>query len=352
MDSIHVPAISVVMPVRNAMPYLDSAIESILTQTFSDFEFVIGDDASSDGSEKRLEWWAAQDPRIRLSRRETASGPAAAGNWVAELARCEIIARMDADDISLPHRLQAQYNALLEHPSAVMVGAIWEGIDAEGRTVREPDYAGLTKFDRFKRPFSQGSVMIRKSAFTGVGGYHLECDYWEDTDLFFRLYEAGDILISTQPLYRYRFSASSNRLHVSSSHLERQLALRAKCRKAAAETGSYQRIVAEWPPSDVDQSIPVAVFQNRASIEIWAGARSKMLLGWLKRGSKKHLWRDLPSLAFIVAAFFIPKVLRSTLSLKGRLANHRIRGKLAGKEFVRWGPIDETVKRQPNQTSS
>jgi len=110
------------MPVRNAMPFLDAAVESVLAQTFNDFEFVIGDDASDDGSSERLEYWANRDPRIRLARRSTASGPVGASNWVAAMARTKVLARMDADDVSLPTRLAKQVAVLAADPQTVLVG--------------------------------------------------------------------------------------------------------------------------------------------------------------------------------------------------------------------------------------
>jgi len=98
-DSARTPAVSVVMPVHNALPYLDQAVESILGQTLTDFEFVILDDASTDGSTERLREWAARDSRIRLIEVTTNLGPALSSQRVADAATAPIVARMDADDI-------------------------------------------------------------------------------------------------------------------------------------------------------------------------------------------------------------------------------------------------------------
>src|SRR4051794_20662021 len=94
------PKVSVVMPVHNAMPFLDIAVASILGQSFEDFEFVILDDASTDGSTERLREWAARDPRIRLIEEKRNLGPALSSERVAVAARAALVARMDADDIS------------------------------------------------------------------------------------------------------------------------------------------------------------------------------------------------------------------------------------------------------------
>src|SRR5258708_11231113 len=96
------PRVSVVMPVHNVLPYLDAAVASILRQTFEDFEFVILDDASTDGSTGRLRQWASRDARIRLLEAKRNLGPARSSDRVARAASAPIVARMDADDISYP----------------------------------------------------------------------------------------------------------------------------------------------------------------------------------------------------------------------------------------------------------
>ena len=110
------------MPVHNALPYLDAAVESILGQTFSNFEFVILDDASNDGSVERLRDWASRDERIRLIEESNNLGPAVSSQRVALAANAQIVARMDADDISLPHRLTDQLRVLNEDPEVGVVG--------------------------------------------------------------------------------------------------------------------------------------------------------------------------------------------------------------------------------------
>jgi glycosyltransferase involved in cell wall biosynthesis len=89
--------VSVVMPVHNALPHLDAAVSSILDQSFSNIEFVIYDDASTDGSTERLREWALKDSRIRLFEGDPNLGPALSSNCVVEKASSQLIARMDAD---------------------------------------------------------------------------------------------------------------------------------------------------------------------------------------------------------------------------------------------------------------
>src|SRR5215217_4825109 len=133
------PRVSVVMPVYNAMPYLDIAVESILGQTFGDFEFVILDDASTDGSRQRLREWAGRDSRIRLLEEKRNLGPALSSQRVACAARAPIVARMDADDVSYPGRLAEQLDVLDSFPAVGVVGGLYDTIDASGRKIRGPE---------------------------------------------------------------------------------------------------------------------------------------------------------------------------------------------------------------------
>src|SRR3954449_7426759 len=125
------PGVSVVIPVRNALPYLDAAVTSILGQTFKDFEFVILDDASTDGSTERLREWARRDTRIRLLEEKQNLGPALSSERVARAASAPTVARMDADDISYPERLADQLEVLRQHPNVGVVGGLYDIIDAK-----------------------------------------------------------------------------------------------------------------------------------------------------------------------------------------------------------------------------
>lgn len=171
--------LSVVMPVHNAAPYLDEAIGSILSQTYRDFEFVILDDGSTDGSSEKLREWAAKDQRIRLHRLDSNSGPADSSNLVVRHARGSLIARMDADDESLPDRLQQQVDLLQRRPDVGLVGTLCDVIDKDGSTVRTRDLWRLTRRSWFA-PFPHGSIMYRRELFDLAGGYRGSCVYWED----------------------------------------------------------------------------------------------------------------------------------------------------------------------------
>src|SRR4051812_39806694 len=132
--------VSVVMPVHNALPHLDAAVRSILDQGHRDFEFVIYDDASTDGSTECLREWAAKDRRIRLFEGQHNLGPVGSSSFVVEHSTAPLIARMDADDLCSPDRLERQIELLRDHPEVGLVGTLFNIIDSDGRRIRGPDY--------------------------------------------------------------------------------------------------------------------------------------------------------------------------------------------------------------------
>lgn len=174
-------------------------MRSILDQSWSDFEFVIFDDGSTDGSTERLREWARRDSRIRLVESEKNLGPAASSNQVVRLAKAPLIARMDADDISHPDRLKRQVELLEERPDVGLVGTMYETIDAEGRQLRGPNYWRLFHKSWFV-PFPHGSIMYRREIFDRLGGYREECVFWEDQDFFLRASAITKVVTLAAPL--------------------------------------------------------------------------------------------------------------------------------------------------------
>src|SRR6188472_559267 len=159
------PQVSVVMPVYNAERYLAEAIESTLAQSFADWELIAVDDGSTDGSSRILAEYAAADPRVVVHRQEN-GGVAAASNRALELARAPLVARLDADDLSLPHRLEQQHRFLGDHPEVGMVGGQAAIVDLDGREVAEARYplddAAIREQMKRTTGFVHSSVMIRK----------------------------------------------------------------------------------------------------------------------------------------------------------------------------------------------
>ena len=187
--STKAPLISVLMPVYNAEKYLREAIDSILNQTFSDFEFLIIDDGSSDSTSNIIESYT--DPRIRLFKNKKNLGLIATLNKGVSLAKGKYIARMDADDISHPSRLARQFEYLSQHSEVGVLGAAVQIIDDSGNASdksRPPTSHGVIRWHLcFSDPIVHPSVMIRRSVFNKVGGYSSDMLHAEDYDLWRRL---------------------------------------------------------------------------------------------------------------------------------------------------------------------
>lgn len=131
-DTSIAPCVSVVMAVRNGARHVSEAVESILAQTFEDFEFLIVDDASTDQTQSILENYAQKDRRIRVMRNAQNIGPYPSANRALSEARGDLIARTDADDRSAPERLMRQVAFLAQRPDHLLVGSGYRSIDAAG----------------------------------------------------------------------------------------------------------------------------------------------------------------------------------------------------------------------------
>jgi glycosyltransferase involved in cell wall biosynthesis len=318
--------VSVVMPVRNAMPFLDAAIESILAQTHQDFELILGDDASTDGSGECLEEWARRDRRIRLLRHAGAAfGPAGSANWVTSAARNRLIARMDADDISAPGRLRAQVQTFQCNPDAVIVGGLSELIDAAGRRVAGRDRS-IFRNRRCIFPCSHGSLMFRREIFERVGGYRRECDYWEDVDLFLRMEREGRVLILPEVLYRYRFSPTSSRRVSDEARVTRALDLSTRCLAAYAEDRDYEGLISESLRSPPVETVSLSVVVLVALEKLWRGRPRAVFQSWAWRHasfeSRRHRLRIMIFFAWL---WLNPYSLRAMFKLKTRFADWRAR---------------------------
>ena len=188
------PKVSVIMGVYNGSKRIQTAIESILNQTFMDFELIICDDGSIDNSVEIIKKFANKDQRIKLIKNKKNLGLASTLNNCLELAKGEYIARMDDDDISHPDRFKKQVSFLDSHPEYALVGSSRNMYDDNGIWGINIIEGERTKFDIYMgRTFVHPSVMIRKSAILDVGGYTTssETERTEDFDLWCKLYTKG-----------------------------------------------------------------------------------------------------------------------------------------------------------------
>ena len=188
------PGVSVLMPVYNGERHVRSAIESVLGQTRSDFEFVIIDDGSADLTPNILAEYERDDSRIVIHRISHA-GRSAARNFGCRQASTEFIGILDADDLALPRRLERQVRFLRENRDVAILGGGMLLIDEQGEIVggdrmRTGD-AEIRKALEGAAPFYHSNVMFRKSAFEAVDGYRTVFEQAEDYDLWLRVAERG-----------------------------------------------------------------------------------------------------------------------------------------------------------------
>lgn len=209
MSKLPAPLVSIIMGVYNCEKTLPDAIESILNQTFQDFELIMCEDGSTDQTYAVAEQYARAHPdQIVLLRNEKNMGLNATLNRCLGVARGCYIARMDGDDRSLPQRLQFEVEFLNAHPEYALVSANLEVFDEGGvwgRTsfLPEPTVSDLIRHSSF----SHSACMIRKSVFDEIGGYSVDKRLLrvEDKHLWYKIYAAGYRGRNlTQILYSYR----------------------------------------------------------------------------------------------------------------------------------------------------
>jgi len=208
------PPVSVIMPVYNAERYLSPAIESILSQTFCDFEVIALDDGSTDSSPEILARYAKQDRRVRVFRRPQATLGALLNEGLRE-ARGDYIARMDADDVSRPTRFEEQLQYLDTHSDVGIVGSQALAISPEGDPIRPLDHP--LDHDGIESDLLSGNgaalrhpaAMMRAGVIRKVGGYSGDLETAEDVDLYLRVAEVARLANLPETLLEYRYHPSS-----------------------------------------------------------------------------------------------------------------------------------------------
>ena len=206
--SMSVPSVSVVMSAYNGECFLREAVESILDQSFRDFEFIVINDGSTDGSAAMLDSYQRNDPRVRVYHQEN-SGLVESLNRGCKLARGKYIARMDADDIALRNRLMYQVEFMEKHPEVGVVGGAIEVINASGKSLqpdRHPceDHEINQALLRGDTPLVHPTVLMRKDALVSVGGYRKVVLDSEDYDLWLRIADHWKLANLDVPVLKYR----------------------------------------------------------------------------------------------------------------------------------------------------
>jgi len=331
------------MPVHNALPYLDEAIESILGQSFSNFEFVILDDASKDGSTERLQEWASKDNRIRLMRVEENLGPARSSDRVARAASAPVVARMDADDISHPDRLRQQLDLLRGNPDVGVVGSLCDLVDGEGRRIRGPEYWRLARRS-WMVPFPHGALMYRRAIFDQIGGYRRECPFWEDQDLILRMAGVTNVAVIPRPLLRVRQTSTSVRAASDERSKEEALDTMYRAIERLERNLSYDDVLQTAPrPGD---KVDPRVFIATGSVTLWSGNRPRLFGRLLERGKLRADFRSLSVLAWTAWASASPGTLRKFLSFLHSVRNLSGMKALSRRDTFLWSPPARPDRRR------
>jgi glycosyltransferase involved in cell wall biosynthesis len=196
---ITVPVLSVLLPCRNAEETVDTALESLVAQTFDNFEIIAVDDGSTDSTGDQLARWAKRDGRVHLVRRPPL-GIVAALNAAAEVSRGELFARMDADDIAHPLRFERQLELLERRPEIAACGTriryFPRSIVRDGARRYEEWINSVVTADDIDRdmfvecPIPHPTLVVRRTAFEQVGRYR-DNEWPEDYDLILRLWQEG-----------------------------------------------------------------------------------------------------------------------------------------------------------------
>lgn len=226
------PPVSVLMPAYNMDRFLPAAMDSIFGQTFPDFEVVVVDDGSTDSTGEVLAGY--EDPRLHIVRHGRNNGLAAAYNTAINAARGEYVAVMDADDVSLPTRLERQMEFLAANPHVGVLGANYQPIDDHGRPsgppTAVPTLSGHIHWMlHMHNCVNHPAAMIRRALLVSLGGYRdaaaaLDYDLWVRAAPMTRLANLSDVLV----LYRQHDSNVSFLWKERSTRMAEAVALRAQ----------------------------------------------------------------------------------------------------------------------------
>jgi glycosyltransferase involved in cell wall biosynthesis len=233
---VSAPAVSVLMAVRDGAPWITRAVASVLEQTLPDLELIVVDDGSTDATPALLS--AVRDPRLRLERRERA-GLARSLNHAMGRARAPLIARLDADDVALPARLERQRAFLEGHPDVGLLGSAARVVDEHDReleVIRPPTEDRAIRRVLIRRnPFVHSSVMARRALVEQAGGYDASFDVAQDYDLWLRLSALTRMANLTEPLVIRRLVPG----RVTAARDDERLRAEASARWRAVRRGTY-----------------------------------------------------------------------------------------------------------------
>jgi hypothetical protein len=248
------PTVSVVMSVFNGEEFLSQTIDSILNQSFRDFEFVIVDDGSTDATSDILSRYALRDGRIRVLR-DGRQGRTASLNFGISLANGKYVANIDADDLAMPGRLEEQVAFMERNPEVGLLGTAFELVTSTGKvvgTIRLPlQDAEIQSVILRSNPICHSSVILRKDIVLALGGYRNAFVPSEDYDLWLRMSERTKLANLHNVLLRYR--VHGNQLSI------RKLEHQVLCVLAASAAAEQRRNGRPDPLAEIQEITPQLV---------------------------------------------------------------------------------------------
>lgn len=207
------PLVSVVMPVHNAERYIEEAIKSILNQTYTNFEFIIVNDGSSDASESIIK--SFNDARITYHKFEQQQGIVAALNYGLQLAKGDFVARMDADDVCFKNRFEVQVNYLLSNHEVGVLGTQYQGINGKSRPMPEA-HEQIVWYLLNASPFVHPSVMFRSEFLLNNNVvYKKQFEFAEDLNLWVEHINKTKYANTSETLIQYRYHNGTHKSNLS-----------------------------------------------------------------------------------------------------------------------------------------
>jgi glycosyltransferase involved in cell wall biosynthesis len=318
------PSVSVLMPVRNGMPYLREAVESIVSQSFQDWEMVVVENGSTDGTVEFLQTRRESEARMTVVTEER---PGVARSLNKGLAVCSgtWIARIDADDRAMPRRLEKQAAFMAINPDVVTVSCFAYYINEAGRRVALAPH-DLTTREAYARYMSGSDLIgllhpgafIRRDALLKIGGYRADYEPAEDIDLWNRLSELGPVLVLPEFLMEYRLHPTSMvAMNLKTAHMKREWARECMlARRRGDEEPGWDRFQYDW------NKAPLWERMHRRR-ELLADGLTRMGRQDLAAGQRAKAITKIGAAAMLRPTYTVPHLLQQMRAeFKNRTAGH------------------------------